>query len=159
MQLNSVKLANLAVMVSLVFPAYPFKIREEEGGPVIFDPLRRRWVKLSPEEWVRQNMMQYLLQTMCYPSALVGVEKEIKLGSLRKRFDLLVYNRDHQPWMVLECKAMEVPLTQSVLDQVLLYRLSLSCRYMVITNGETCYAYETHGDQLISLTSLPSFPA
>jgi len=86
-------------------------MREGAGGTEIFDALRKRWVKLSPEEWVRQNMVQYLLEEKSYPAALIGVEKEIKLGSLRKRFDLLVYDRAHQPWMLLECKAMEVPLS------------------------------------------------
>lgn len=146
-------------MVRLVFPQHNFSMREGAGGTEIFDALRKRWVKLSPEEWVRQNMVQYLLQEKSYPAALMGVEKEIKLGTLRKRFDLLVYDRVHQPWMLVECKAMEVPLSQDVLDQALRYHLSIPCKYIVITNGHYCFAYRTDQAALLSVDTLPDFPA
>jgi hypothetical protein len=95
-------------MNSLNYPSYPFKIRKNENKNAgeqikdeIFDPFRKAWVILTPEEWVRQNTLQYLVQTCNYPSSLIAVEKTIQLGELDKRFDVVVYKND-TPWMIIE---------------------------------------------------------
>jgi len=144
-------------MVKLEFPAPNFKIKEDGGKKLIFDEIRRQWVRLTPEEWVRQNFIQYLIQTKQYPAALIGVEKEIKLGDLKKRFDVLVFNKAHEPWMMIECKAMEVELNEDVLQQVLRYNISVPVTFLVITNGSYTYAYEKTSGNLNALTTLPDF--
>jgi hypothetical protein len=144
-------------MVKVEFPQPGFKIKEEEGKEFIFDELRKQWVRLTPEEWVRQNFIQYLIQIKKYPAPLIGIEKEMKLGELKKRFDLLVFDTYHQPWMMIECKAMEVELTEEVLQQVLRYNISVPVEYLVITNGTYTYCYKTDSLQLNMQTDLPDF--
>ena len=129
-------------MIKIKYPTFQFQIKDAAGSEIIFDALRKKWITLTPEEWVRQNFIQYLLQEVKYPSSFIAVEKEIMLGELKKRFDVLIYNRNHQPWMMIECKSTEVNLDQKVLDQVLRYNISVPVQYMVITNGEYSYAFE-----------------
>ncbi|AXY75478.1 restriction endonuclease subunit R [Paraflavitalea soli] len=144
-------------MIRIEYPSFPFRIREEEGKELIFDELRRLWIRLTPEEWVRQNFLQYLVQTMGYPASLIAIERELKLGELRKRFDVLVYNRQHQPWLMVECKAMEVNLDESVLQQVLRYNIAVPVPFLVITNGHYCAGFEKRGQQLQAIGTLPVF--
>lgn len=144
-------------MVKVDFPKPDFKIKEEAGKELIFDDIRKQWVRLTPEEWVRQNFIQYLVQTKKYPSALIGVEKEIKLGELKKRFDILVYNQQHRPWMMIECKAMDVQLTAEVLQQVLRYNVSVRVEYLVITNGTYTYCYQINSAGVQLLSELPDY--
>jgi hypothetical protein len=144
-------------MIRIEYPSFPFRIREEEGKELIFDELRRLWVRLTPEEWVRQNFLQYLVQTMHYPASLIAIERELKLGELRKRFDVLVYNRQHKPWLMVECKAMEVNLDELVLQQVLRYNIAVPVPFLVITNGHYCAGFEKREQQLQPLDILPVF--
>lgn len=144
-------------MIKVDFPAPSFRIKEENGKEVIFDDLRKQWVRLTPEEWVRQNLIQYMLQVKQYPAAFIGIEKEIALGELKKRFDLLVFDRHHQPWMMIECKAMDVELTDKVLEQIIRYNMSVPVSYLVISNGTYTYAWVKEKNRLISITELPVF--
>lgn len=141
--------------MKIEFPKYPFRIKGEQGKEVIFDPLRKCWIRLSPEEWVRQNFLQYLIQIKQYPSSLIAIEKEMMLGELVKRFDILVYNKDHKPWLMVECKAMDVELNKKVLDQVLRYNIAVPVEYMVITNGSYTAAFGKKGTGLEILEELP----
>jgi hypothetical protein len=104
---------------------------------------------------VRQNFLQYLTQTKKYPASLIAIEKEIKLGELKKRFDIVVYDADTKPWMIVECKEMNVPLDKTVLDQVLRYNMSLKVPYLVITNGSYCIAYDCGQNALKEINQLP----
>jgi hypothetical protein len=144
-------------MIKVDFPAPTFRIKEEAGKEVIFDDLRKQWVRLTPEEWVRQNFIQYMLQVKQYPAAFIGIEKEIALGELKKRFDLLLFDRNHQPWMMIECKAMDVELTEKVLEQIVRYNMSVPVNYLVISNGTYTYAWVKTKNRLISITELPAF--
>lgn len=144
-------------MILINYPKKDFRIRNEAGVEAIFDEFRKRWVRLTPEEWVRQNFLQYLTQVMNYPPALVAIEKEIMLGELKKRFDILVYNREHQPWMIVECKAMEVALTQDVMSQVLRYSISVPATYLVITNGSYTTGWEKAKGGLTTIEQLPGW--
>lgn len=123
---------------------------------MIFDTVRKRWVVLTPEEWVRQNFLQYIIHVKKHPSSLIAVEKEISLGELKKRFDIVVYDKDSKPWMIIECKEMNVALDKAVLDQVLRYNMVLQVPYLVITNGSHCYAFLNDKGQLVELNDLPS---
>ena len=144
-------------MIKVDFPAPAFQIKEQDAKELIFDVLRKQWVRLTPEEWVRQNMIQYLIQTKNYPAALIAVEKEINLGEMKKRFDVLVYDVNHQPWMMIECKAMDVELDEKVLEQIMRYHISVPVPYLVISNGSYSYAWKKKENRLISLNELPVF--
>jgi len=143
-------------MIRIEYPSYPFKIKEKENKTFIFDELRKQWLRLTPEEWVRQNFLQYLVRVKQYPATWIAIEKKIQLGELVKRFDILIYDSSHKPWMMVECKEMDIPLNQAVLDQVLRYNISVPVRYLVITNGRFCVGYEKIANQLQLLTELPS---
>ena len=142
-------------MIKIVYPPHPFKIREEQGKETIFDEVRKQWTRLTPEEWVRQNFLQYLIQVKKYPASLIAVEREISLGEMKKRFDILVYNSLHKPWMMVECKAMTVPLTESVLNQLLRYNMSVPVDYLVITNGSYVAGLERKVDGATVLDEIP----
>jgi hypothetical protein len=144
-------------MITIDYPDYPHAIRQEDGAPVILDPVRRKWVRLTPEEWVRQNFLQYLLQVLGYPSSLVSIEKEIQVGELRKRYDIVVYDRRTQPWLLVECKQTGAALGQDTLDQALRYHIQVPVRYIVITNGHYTYAWEKIDGKLVLLTVLPAW--
>jgi hypothetical protein len=143
-------------MIKIEYPPYQPKIKTEGGKEFIFDEVRKRWVVLNPEEWVRQNFLQYLIQVKKYPASLMAVEKEIKLGELKKRFDIVVYDKNSKPWMIVECKEMNVQLDKAVLDQVLLYNISLNVPYLVITNGSYCMALQLKDNAMKAIDSLPA---
>ena len=129
-------------MIKIYYPHFPFKIKEEEQGKeFVFDELRKQWVRLTPEEWVRQNFIQYLIQVKKYPASYIAVERKMLLGELTKRFDLLVFNKAARPWLMVECKALGRSLDKTVLWQALHYNLAIPVKYLVITNGEHCYGY------------------
>ena len=143
-------------MIKIEYPPYKPKIKTENKQEFIFDATRKRWVLLTPEEWVRQNFLQYLIEVMHYPSSLISVEKEINLGELKKRYDIVVY-KNALPWMVVECKEMQVALNRKVLDQTLRYNITLQVPFIVITNGVYCYAFENVDMELKEVEALPEF--
>ena len=142
-------------MIKIEYPPYQPKIKEENGRELIFDEFRKRWIVLTPEEWERQNFLQYLTQTKKYPASLIAVEKEIKLGELKKRFDIVVYDKNSKPWMIVECKEMNVSLDKSVLDRILRYNISLDVPYLVITNGSYCMALQLNENLMQAIGVLP----
>ena len=144
-------------MIKIEYSAYPFRIKKEKDHEWIFDDLRKSWLRLTPEEWVRQNFVQYLVQVKKYPSSLIAIEKEIQLGELKKRFDILVYSHQHQPWMMVECKEMTVQINEKVLEQILRYNMAVPVQYMVLTNGSYCVGYEKLNNSLSLLNELPPF--
>ena len=144
-------------MIRIDYPPHEFRTKKEQEAEIIFDEFRKRWVRLTPEEWVRQNFLQYLVQVKKYPKSLIAVEKEIELGELNKRFDILVYDNNHQPWMMIECKAMEVVLSEDVLQQVLRYSIAVPAPYLVVTNGSFCAGWKRENGQLAEQTELPDW--
>jgi hypothetical protein len=143
-------------MIKINYPQYDFRIKEEGGKELIFDDFRKLWVRLTPEEWVRQNMLQYLVQVKKYPASLIAVEKEIALGELRKRFDILVYKAS-KPWMIIECKEMNVNLNEPVIKQILSYNISLQTDFLVVTNGTSTYGFALGKDGIEPVGELPDF--
>ena len=144
-------------MIKISFPKYQFKIKKDGEGDVIFDTIRKRWVSLSPEEWVRQNVIQYLLIEKLYPAGLFAVEKEIRMGELRRRCDIVVYDKETLPWMIIECKEMRVPLTVDTLDQVLRYHSSLTVPFIIITNGGYCYGFRKETNSFVEIHDFPAW--
>jgi hypothetical protein len=142
-------------MIKIEYPPYDYKIENRAGKESIFDTVRKIWVSLTPEEWVRQNFLQYLLQVKQYPAALTAVEKEISLGELRKRCDIVVYDRLGKPLVMVECKAMEIEIGAAVLEQILRYNISLPVKYLIITNGVNCFAFERWDTGFRTLPEVP----
>jgi hypothetical protein len=140
------------------YPNYQFKIREPEWKKEeIWDDIRRQWVALTPEEWVRQNFLQYLVQVKKYPAPYIAVERKIKVGEVNKRFDILVYNKAVKPWLMIECKSSDTPLEVKVLSQVLNYNMAVPVPYLVVTNGLSCYGYHRDGIGMSSIETLPDY--
>ena len=146
-------------MITVNYPAPSFKIKQENGQHFVFDAIRKIWLVLTEEEWVRQNFIQYLVAELHYPVTLIAVEKELELNGLKKRFDVLVYDRNHQPWMLIECKAPLQVLNDAALQQVLRYHMSIPVPFLIITNGKTTYGWEKVEGELKSLDKLPEWPS
>ncbi|MBM3922891.1 MAG: type I restriction enzyme HsdR N-terminal domain-containing protein [Sphingomonadales bacterium] len=145
-------------MIALQYPDKTPAIRQRNKDREIFDPVRKKWVLLSPEEWVRQQFLLLLMEAHQYPASLVAVEKSFSLGALQKRCDILVYNRKQEPWMMIECKAESIPLDETVLEQLLRYNMSIPVQYLLITNGLQCMGWERGDDTVVSLEKIPVFP-
>ncbi len=122
-------------MISLPLLQKSLSLRTEADATQVYDPVRRAWFILTPEEHVRQLLLLYLLEDLQYPGSLIAIERKID-GPLPRRFDLVVYDRyTHQPWLLAECKAPEVPVTEAAFHQLLAYQKTLSARYWLLTNG------------------------
>jgi len=143
-------------MEALIYPTYPFKLQQVQGKDQIFDPFRKAWVILTPEEWVRQNILQYLVQTCNYPNSLIAVEKTIQLGELDKRFDIVVYKND-KPWMIIECKEARVEIGEKTLQQILQYQQVLKAEYLIITNGHQTLGAKIDSGKLLPLQNFPEY--
>ncbi|HVZ56147.1 MAG TPA: type I restriction enzyme HsdR N-terminal domain-containing protein [Chitinophagaceae bacterium] len=144
-------------MIQVAFPEPSFRLKRQDGREYIFDSIRRRWLQLTEEEWVRQNFINYLVQVLGYPASLIAVEKGIRVGELSKRFDILVYDRHHRPWMLVECKRPGQDLAEEVLLQALRYHLSVPACLVVITNGSRTMGWEKTGSVLRPLDRLPAW--
>lgn len=144
-------------MIKITYPEYPYKIKKEKDREFIFDEIRKLWVRLTPEEWVRQNFLRYLLDEMKYPSSLIAVEKEIKLNELNKRVDIIVYNQNTEPWLMIECKSMDEVLDGKVAMQILRYNIALPVHYMVITNGQLTYGFKKNNGGIKEIEQLPIY--
>lgn len=136
-------------MIVIEYPQHQFRFKEEDSKEFIFDEIRKQWLRLTPEEWVRQNFLQYLIQTKKYPASLIAVEKEIKLGELKKRCDIVVYKND-KPWMIVECKEMNVPVNNAVASQIFNYNQTLDVAYLIITNGKETFGLNTLSKEQIA---------
>ncbi len=122
-------------MQELNLPAYEFRIKTERTKKYIFDTVRKRFVLLTPEEWVRQHFIRYLIEEKNYPESLMAVEKQITLNGKLFRFDLLVYRRNGQPLLIAEFKAPGVKISQDTFDQVVRYNMKLKVERVVVSNG------------------------
>jgi hypothetical protein len=131
----------------LNLPEYSFRITGNEGQEMIFDPLRKKYVKLTPEEWVRQNFVQYLINEGKYPAGLIGVEVMSSYNKLRKRVDILIHNRLGEPVMIVECKSWDVKINDTVFDQIVCYNMGFKVPYIIVTNGMVHYACKVDVEQ------------
>ncbi|QKZ13227.1 type I restriction enzyme HsdR N-terminal domain-containing protein [Spirosoma sp. KUDC1026] len=145
-------------MVALNLPTFAYKTKQVEGKPYIFDLLRRKYVRLSPEEWVRQHIIHLLLTHYAYPKALIRAEGGVVLNQTQKRTDVLVFDRQGQPFLLVECKAPHIALTQTVFDQIGRYNHVHRAPYVVVSNGLVhyccCVDHDTAG-----VTFMDDFPA
>lgn len=134
-----------------------FKTEEREGRRMVFDPLRRRFVSLTPEEEVRQKVLYLLVEQLHVPPGLIAVEYSVKVNGMDKRADAVVFGKEARPLMIVECKAQSVRLTDKVLDQAVRYYSALKPRYLMLFNGETCYCFKVEEGRLEALDHLPDY--
>ena len=124
-------------MQSLNFPSYNFRFKNSENKVRIFDVIRKKFVVLQPEEWVRQHTIHMLIQDKHYPASLINVEKLILINGINKRYDIVVYNSDGSIAILVECKSPSIPITQDVFDQIARYNMALKASYLMVTNGHS----------------------
>lgn len=129
-------------MQKLNFPPSEFKIRIGEKEKEIFDCVRKKYVALTPEEWVRQNMLHFLIENKSVPMGRIKIEMPLKIQKLSKRADMVVFNDFAQPLLMVECKAPEIMITQAVFEQISIYNKAVGAKYLLITNGLTHFFYE-----------------
>jgi len=144
-------------MIDINYPEPVFRMKKENGVEFVFDFIRKQWLVLTDEEWIRQNFIQYLVQTLHYPAAFIALEKEIMLGELKKRFDILIYDNNHKPWMMIECKAAGIDLNDSVLQQALRYNISIPVPFIIITNGHYTFGWQKKDDTIELIENMPAW--
>ncbi len=146
-------------MASLNFPAYSFKIKTEGNRKFIFDRLRKKYVSLQPEEWVRQHMIEFLIAEKHYPPTLIGNEISLTCNSLQRRCDTVVYNNFGTPVMIIEYKAPMVEITQQVFDQISMYNRQLKVEYLLVSNGlkHYCCKVDFGENKYIFLENIPNY--
>ena len=146
-------------MQNLNFPSFDFRFKNSENKVSIFDEIRKKFIILTPEEWVRQHTVQFLLHEKKYPKSYLNVEKVIKLNEITKRYDIVVFRPDGSLFLLIECKAPEVKITQDTFDQIARYNMKLKARYLMVTNGLNHYFCQMDFDkeQYIFLEELPDF--
>ncbi len=126
-------------MQQLNLPTYHFRIKSKENKQFIFDSIRKKYIVLTPEEWVRQNVVQFLIQIKKYPASLMAIEKELRLHTRKKRTDIVIYNTQGLPEIIVECKRPSVKITQATFDQIARYNMALNAKYLMLTNGINHY--------------------
>jgi hypothetical protein len=141
----------------LNLPHASFRIRETAGSSQIFDPLRKRFVALTPEEWVRQNFLNFIVTEKKYPASLIGVEMLVRVNRMSQRADIVVYSRSGKPWLIIECKSPSVILNEDVFYQAARYNSVLKVPFIAVTNGLEHYCFFFNGESFDYLNDLPEF--
>ncbi|WP_299123403.1 type I restriction enzyme HsdR N-terminal domain-containing protein [uncultured Tenacibaculum sp.] len=146
-------------MQKLNLPSYTFKTKSNENKMLIFDNLRKKYVVLTPEEWVRQHFVEYLVREKNYPVSLIAIEKQLTINNRKKRTDILIFNSNGKPNIIVECKAPSVKITQDTFDQIARYNLKLDADYLVITNGLEHYycSLDKENETYVFLRDIPSY--
>jgi predicted type IV restriction endonuclease len=146
-------------MNPLDFPSYNFRFKNSENKTYIFDEIRKKFMVLTPEEWVRQHVIQFLIHEKKYPKSHINVEKLIKINTLNKRYDIVVFQRDGNIKLLVECKAPSVAITQTTFDQIARYNLTVNAQYLMVTNGLKHYFCEINHkeEQYVFLRDVPNY--
>ena len=146
-------------MLDLKIPSFNYKIKKEKNYIFIYDEIRRKYVKLTPEEWVRQHFIHYLINYFQYPKTLISIERGLQYNRMDKRFDIMVYNRDGHPFMIVECKAPTVKINQKTFEQASCYNSEIKANYLVVTNGRDhfCCRIDHESKKFCFMDDLPEF--
>ena len=144
---------------ALNLPESKLRVRKTNGKSHVFDRVRKKYVLLTPEEWVRQNFLTYLIEHKLVPEALVSIEMNIKFNQLNHRVDMAVHNRDYKPVLIVECKAPSVKITQETFDQIARYNLILDVNHLILTNGikHYCCKMDAKNKSYDFQKNIPSF--
>lgn len=141
----------------LNFPAVKLRLREEKNQTQVFDVIRKKYVLLTPEEWVRQHVIHFLTEEKKFPAGLIEVEKQISLFNTNKRVDVLVRNKSLKPLLLVECKAIDVALTQTEINQLARYQITLQATYCMLTNGINHIIMKLEDGKVAFLQEMPSY--
>jgi hypothetical protein len=143
----------------LSFPKYSFRLKNRENKRFIFDEIRKKFVVLQPEEWVRQHCLKFLIKNKKFPKSLINVEKELQINGLTKRYDIVVYNPDGSIHLIVECKSTKISINQNTFDQIARYNLALKARYLMVTNGINHYycAMDFESERYQFLKEIPDY--
>jgi len=143
----------------LNLPPITPNLKKEQGKVFIFDNIRKKYVVLTPEEWVRQHFVQHLIQNLHYPKALFRIESGLTYHSRQKRSDILIRDREGKPWMLVECKSDSIKLTQNAFNQIAVYNMTIGATYLAVTNGMVHYCWRAPelGKEAIFLDEFPEF--
>ncbi|WP_159952020.1 type I restriction enzyme HsdR N-terminal domain-containing protein [Polaribacter septentrionalilitoris] len=146
-------------MQKLNLPTYHFKLKSSENKTLIFDKFRKKYLVLTPEEWVRQHFVQFLVDEKKYPSSLIAIEKQLTINNRKKRTDILVFNTDGNHDIIVECKAPSIKITQDTFDQIARYNLKLKANYLIVTNGLEHYycRMDFEKETYVFLKEIPSY--
>ena len=146
-------------MQVLNYPSYSFRFKSSENTVSIFDVIRKKFVVLQPEEWVRQHTIHYLMETKGYPKIRMNVEKQLHVNDLKKRYDIVVFSPQGEVDILVECKAPDVTITQKTFDQIAQYNYRLKANYLMVTNGLTHYFCKTdyRNEKYSFLKDIPDF--
>ncbi|MEL0645185.1 type I restriction enzyme HsdR N-terminal domain-containing protein [Olleya sp. Ti.3.14] len=146
-------------MQELNFPKFVFRFKNNENKVSIFDVIRKRFMVLQPEEWVRQHCVHYLIEVKKYPISLINVEKELRVNDLKKRYDIVIFNTDGSIHLIVECKAPKIEIKQNTFDQIARYNLALNATYLMVTNGINHYycSMDFKAEQYHFLKDIPDY--
>ncbi|HCW08551.1 MAG TPA: restriction endonuclease subunit R [Cytophagales bacterium] len=146
-------------MYKLNLPTYEPTLKKEQGKVWIFDVIRKKYIVLTPEEWVRQHFINFLVTEMKYPKSLFRIEGSLTYNKLQKRSDILVFDRTGKSWMLIECKSPTIKLNQKAFNQVAVYNMTLGAKYLAVTNGMAHFCFEaaSPGNEPKALQSFPQF--
>lgn len=149
----------MKTLQKLNFPEFELKIKNDVGQTFVFDSIRKKWLVLTPEEWVRQHLIHYLVSYKNYPPALISLEAGLKYHTLAKRTDVLVYDKNARPYLLVECKSAEVIINQKVVEQVSMYNKSVEAPFLCVTNGikHYCWAVHNASGNFEMLNQIPEF--
>lgn len=142
--------------MTIEFPTYEPPIKTVDQKPQIWCLVRRKWVAFTKEEWVRQNWLNYLIEVMKYPASLMAVEKEIHLGELKKRVDILIY-KNSAPWILIECKEQDVTLSEQTIQQILTYQTVIQSGILIVSNGNDTRGFEAKGATVFEIMQIPKY--
>lgn len=144
-------------MKKLIFPEFDLKVKQSGENLLVFDVIRKDYVTLTPEEWVRQHVVHTLINLKKYPKSLISIEKSLKIKSLLKRTDIVIFDKKLKPFMLIECKAPEEKLNENVLKQALIYNSNKKAPYICITNGIEVRVFQIDTNGLKELLDFPEF--
>lgn len=146
-------------MQKLNFYSYSFRFKNSENKVSIFDEIRKKFIILTPEEWVRQHVVQFLLEEKNYPKSHINVEKVLKVNGLRKRYDVVVYKPDGSIYILIECKAPEIKIAQATFDQIARYNMTMDAQFLMVTNGLDHYfcQMDFENEKYQFLADLPNY--
>lgn len=141
----------------LKYPTFDIKIKHEGKKALVFDEIRKKWIVLTPEEWVRQHLINFLVTDKGFPRSLLSIEKEIELNGTRKRYDVAIFEVNKKPIMLVECKSPDVLITELVAEQALRYNLTLGVKYLMLTNGLHEYILVNNNGHYSLLNEIPDY--
>ncbi|MBE7652902.1 type I restriction enzyme HsdR N-terminal domain-containing protein [Tenacibaculum finnmarkense genomovar finnmarkense] len=146
-------------MQKLNLPTYKFRLKSNDNKTFIFDNLRKKYLVLTPEEWVRQHFVQFLIEEKKYPATLIAIEKQLIINNLKKRTDIVIFSSDGTPNIIVECKAPKIKIAQDTFDQIARYNLKLNANYLIVTNGLEHYfcQLDKENETYIFLRDIPDY--